>query len=108
MLPVLFYPHGHFAELSQLGFAEPVPALLFNDNEATVRQNFYVQGDSLAGDVKLLGDGIYIMWLRGDHVDDCPPGGVSDGLVYVTSGFHNMQVYACKYKSKHLLAQIFL
>jgi hypothetical protein len=48
------------------------------------------------------------MGLNGNHVDDCSPGRVGYGLIYITSGFHIiMQVCACKYKRKYSLAQYF-
>jgi len=109
MLPVAVYPCGYFAQAVQPGFAEPVPSTLFDDDEAAIRQDPDMERYRLAADLELFGNGVHIMGLIGDHADDRPAGGIGDGLVYVTSGFHdNMQVSACKYKRKHLLAQIFL
>jgi hypothetical protein len=47
------------------------------------------------------------MWFRCNHVDDGPAGWVCYSLVNISSRFHFMQVYACKYKCKYLLAQFF-
>jgi hypothetical protein len=67
-----------------------------------------MEGDSLAGDGEFFGYGLDVMGFGGDHADDGAPGGVGDGLEYVASGFHDMQVFACKYMRKNLLAQVFL
>jgi hypothetical protein len=58
--------------------------------------------------VALVGNGINIMRLVSYHIDDCPPCRVGYCLVNISSGYHIMQVSACKYISKHLLAQIYL
>jgi len=47
------------------------------------------------------------MGLSGNHINDGPPGGVGNGLVYITSGFHIIQVSACKYIHKYSLVQLF-
>ena len=107
MFPVLFHPMGYFAQLIQVGFAKALASLLFDDEEAAIDQDLDMEGDGLAAYVELFGDGIYVVRLPGDHIDDCSAGGVGDGLVYVTSGFHDMQVFACKYICKYLIAQIY-
>jgi len=59
----------------------------------------------LSTHAKLFCNKIDIMGLRGDQMNDLPPGGVRYGLINVSSGFHNMQVLACKYMCKYSLAQ---
>jgi hypothetical protein len=87
--------------------AKPIPAALFYGDETAVGQKVYMEGYGLAGHVELLGNRIHVMGLGGYHVDDRPPGRVGYGLVYISSGYHNMQVSACKYICKYLLAQIY-
>jgi hypothetical protein len=108
MLAVLVNPHGYFTELIQLRLAKPVPALLLNHDQPAIDQDLNVQRYGLPGYLKFFGNGIYVMWLRGDHIDDRPPGGVGNSLVNVSSSFHVMQVSACKYICKYLLAQVFI
>jgi hypothetical protein len=92
MLAVLVYPGGDRAELSKSGFAKPLPALLSDDEEPAVQQDLDVEGYGLTADVEFFRDGVYVMGLGGDHVDDGSPGGVGYGLVYVASGFHVLLV----------------
>ncbi|GAA4300218.1 hypothetical protein GCM10023143_00960 [Compostibacter hankyongensis] len=67
----------------------------------------YMKGNGLPAYVKLFSNGVHIEWLRCDHTDYGPAGGVGNGLKYISSRFHIMQVRACKYMGKYLLAQIF-
>ena len=108
MLAILVNPHGYFAQLIQLRLAKSVSALLLNHNQPTIDQDLDMQRYGLAGYVKFFGNGIYVMWFRGNHINDCSPGGVGYSLVNISPCFHIMQVNACKYKCKYLLAQIFL
>ena len=107
MFPILVHPLGYLAQLVQLCFAEALAPLLFDDEEAAIDQDLNMQGDGLAAHVEFFGDGIYIVGFPGDHIDDRSAGGVGDGLVYVTSGFHDMQVFTCKCMRKYSLAQIY-
>jgi hypothetical protein len=66
-----------------------------------------MQGYGLPADIKAVGYGVYGKWLVGHHVNDLAAGGVGYGLEYVSSYYHYMQGYACKYMGKYLLAQIF-
>src|ERR1700753_461554 len=107
MLPVLINPGRYLAQFIQLHFANAIPALLFYGYQTAVGQHFYMQRYGLAGNIKFFGNSVYILRLRGNHVNDHPSGGIGYGLVYITSGYHNMQVNACKYIRKYLLAQIY-
>jgi hypothetical protein len=66
-----------------------------------------MEGNCLPADSELLCNGIHIAGLPGNHIDDSPAGGVGDGLVYISSGFHIVQVYACKYNASTHLHKIF-
>jgi len=108
MLAVLVNPHGYLAELIQLRLTKPVPALLFNRNQPTINQDLNMQRYCLPGYIKFLGYSIYVMRFGGNHINDRPAGRVGYSLVNVSSRFHIMQVSACKYICKYLLAQVFL
>lgn len=108
MLAVLVNPNGYLVELFQFGFTDPVASLLFNRNEAAVNQYLYMQRNSLPGYIKFFCNSIYIVRLCGNHVDDGSSGWIGYSLVNIAPCFHCMQVSACKYKCKRLLAQIFL
>ena len=82
--------------------------MLLYCNKTAIRQNGDVKRYGLPAHIKIFGYSIYITGLISNHADDCPSGWVGYGLVYITSGFHNMQVSACKYKCKYLLAQFYL
>jgi hypothetical protein len=104
MLAVLVNPGGDLIELSEAGLAKPLTALLSDDEEAAVKEDLDVQGYGLTGHVEFFRDGVYVMGLGGDHVDDGSPGGVCYGLVYVASGFHFM--VGARYLCKQVLANI--
>lgn len=56
----------------------------------------------LSAHIELLRNNINIMRRRRNKIDYRTTGRVCDGLVYIPSGFHNMQVSACKYASTYL------
>jgi hypothetical protein len=64
-----------------------------------------MQRDSLPAHCKIFGYGRDILCVCGDQMNDGPSGRVSDRLENISSCLHIMQVCACKYKCKHLLAQ---
>ncbi|MNY66454.1 hypothetical protein D3C86_2038860 [compost metagenome] len=66
-----------------------------------------MEGNRLARHIEMLGNRIHILGLLGQHTDDRPAGRIGNGLIYISSCSHNMQVFACKYICKHLLAQYF-
>jgi hypothetical protein len=110
MLAVLLYPGGYLAELSKAGLAKPLPALLPDDQEPAVKEDLNVEGYGLTADIEFFRDGVYVMGLGGDHVDDGSPGGVGYGLVYVASGFHVIAgaCYLCKQVLANIRARICL
>ena len=106
MLAVLINKGRYLTKFIQLGLAKTLTALLLNFHQATICQYFKLKGYSLPADIKFFGNSIYIMRLAGNHIDDRSSGRVGYGLVNISSGYHIMQVSACKYKRKYLLAQI--
>jgi hypothetical protein len=81
---------------------------LFYFNQSALFQDFDVEGDGLAGNVKISGDGIQVLWFSGQQADDGPAGRIGDGLENVSSGFHNTQAFACKNNGQVNACQIFL
>jgi hypothetical protein len=66
-----------------------------------------MQGYGLAADVKTLCYGIDVQRLVCDHVDDPAPGGVGNGLEYVSSDYHCASICLQIYGQGFACANIF-
>lgn len=89
MAAVLIHPFRYLSQLLQPGFTYPVPALLPDGDEAAIGQDLYMQRYGLPAHIKLFGNSVHIMRLRGYHINNGAAGWVGYGLVNITSGFHN-------------------
>src|SRR5688572_32932894 len=66
-----------------------------------------MQGNCLPGYIELVSNRLYIDRFFCNHSNNCPSRRVCYGLKNISSCFHNMQVFTCQFKGKHLLAQLF-
>ena len=67
-----------------------------------------MQGNGLPRNIKVFSNGIEVKRCFCNKIDNFSSGWVGDRLEYISPDFHNMQVFACKYICKYLLAQFFL
>src|SRR5438045_9520128 len=66
-----------------------------------------MQGNGLPCYIKIFSNTIQATRFFRYQVENCSSGRFGDRLEYISSDFHNMQVFTCKYMRKHSLAQIY-
>jgi hypothetical protein len=75
-------------QLSEFRFTISLPALLFDNQETTFRQNFYMQRNGLPADIKILRNRIQIQRPVRHQVHNFPPGRIGYRLKYIPPDFH--------------------
>jgi hypothetical protein len=99
----LFYPIKHLIQLLKAGSAVPFTAKLGNYHQSAFGKHFDVFVNGGPAYFKVLGHGIHVQWVVGDHIYDLPPGGVGYCLKYVSTHMINRKPLGCKYNATQRL-----